>query len=247
MTLSVAASDDRSHGNLMVFPGVPDGRAEPQSGGPHSPSAEPTRDAEAVKSRKQRKESRKVRSAWIAFVGRIVAQIVGAVATVALGFLVADGLRHPKETAATVSSVAPSSSSIAVLPLANLARTKSAEPLADSLTEGVITELTRLRASNVVSRTSTMHYKEEAQTLPAIARELGAAFVLEGSVLESGGKVRVTAQLIDALSDRHVWAASYDRRSGDLLTLQDDVAAAIARDVDAAISRATRISAATRR
>lgn len=102
------------------------------------------------------------------------------------------------------------------------------EYLADGLTSALITELARLGVPNVISETSVMRYKAARKPLPAIGRELGADILLEGSVLREGDTVRVNAQLIDARSDKHLWARSYEQHMGSILQLQNEVAAAIA-------------------
>jgi TolB-like protein len=205
--------------------------------------AEPVTEA-TEKARKKKSRDKKLRSAWISFIGRIVAQIVGSLATVALGFLVADSIKSPKKAIAAASSQsgavaavrAASPGSIAVLPLTNFSSEASEANTADSLTEALITELARNSSLKVVSRTSVMQYKGHPVGVPRIGAELGAAFVLEGSVVSSGGKVRVTAQLIDAGADRHVWTETYDRKAGDLITLQDEISQLIAREVGKAIA-----------
>ena len=121
--------------------------------------------------------------------------------------------------------------SLAVLPLQNLSRDSAQEYFADAMTEELITELSRISALNVISRTSVMPYKESKKSLPEIARELHADAIVEGSILRSGDRVRITAQLIYAANDTNVWAESYDRDLQDLLTLQSAVATAIASEI----------------
>src|SRR5437773_834340 len=118
--------------------------------------------------------------------------------------------------------------SIAVLPLANLSQDAAQDYLADGLTEDLTTDLGKLSVFRVISRTSTIQYKGTKKSIPEIARELHVDAVVEGAVLRSGDKVRITAQLIDAAADRHVWAETYDRDLRDVLALQADVAHAIA-------------------
>ncbi|MGZ5380519.1 MAG: hypothetical protein ACXWFQ_01535 [Thermoanaerobaculia bacterium] len=104
------------------------------------------------------------------------------------------------------------------------------------MTEAVITELSRIRALKVISRTSVMPYKNAMKSLPEIARALGVKGVVEGSVLRDGGNVRITVQFIEADSDRHLWAESYTRDARNVLALQSEVATAIAREVRVAVS-----------
>ncbi len=122
-------------------------------------------------------------------------------------------------------------SSIAVLPLENLTRDPEQEYFADGMTEALIAGLARVRGVRVISRTSVMRYKTERPSLSAIARALHVDAVVEGSVLRSGNRVRITAKLIDASADRHLWADTYDRDLGDLFALQSEVAGAVAREI----------------
>jgi TolB-like protein/tetratricopeptide (TPR) repeat protein len=123
--------------------------------------------------------------------------------------------------------------SLAVLPLQNLSGDPSQEYFSDGMTEELITELSRISGMKVISRTSVMRYKNSNKSLPEIARELGAEGIVEGSVLHSGERVRITAQLIYARTDANVWAETYDRDSRDVFALQEAVASAIAGKVKA--------------
>jgi serine/threonine protein kinase/tetratricopeptide (TPR) repeat protein len=118
--------------------------------------------------------------------------------------------------------------SLAVLPLENLSHDPAQEYFADGMTDALITDLAKAGNFRVISRTSVMPYKAAKKPLPSIAQELGVDAVVEGSVLESGNRVRITAQLIDARTDRHLWAENYERNVSDILSLQDEVANAIA-------------------
>ena len=120
--------------------------------------------------------------------------------------------------------------SLAVLPLADLSGGAESH-LADGMTDALITELAKIRALKVISQTSAMRYKGTQKALPEIARELGVNAIVEGSVLRSGERVRVTAKLIRAGSDEHLWAQDYERSLGDLLSLQREVARAVAAEV----------------
>jgi len=118
--------------------------------------------------------------------------------------------------------------SLAVLPLENLSAEASQNYFADGMTDELITDLAQISALRVISRTSVMVYKGVHKPLPQIARELNVDAVVEGTVLRSGDQVRITAQLIDAATDRHVWSQSYQGELRDTLALQNRVAAAIA-------------------
>ncbi len=120
---------------------------------------------------------------------------------------------------------------LAVLPLENLSHDPQQDYFADGMTDELTTALARTGALQVISRTSVMQYKGARKLLSEIARELNADAVIEGSVLRSGDRVRITAQLIHAPTDRHLWAESYERDVRDVLVLQSEVAQAIARQV----------------
>jgi TolB-like protein/tetratricopeptide (TPR) repeat protein len=117
--------------------------------------------------------------------------------------------------------------SVAVLPLDDVSGDPEQAFFADGMTDLLISNLARIRALKVISRTSTMRYKGREKPIPVAARELGVDAVVEGAVLRAGNKVRVTARLVDAVRDRLIWAETYERELGDVLRLQSDVARAI--------------------
>jgi serine/threonine-protein kinase len=121
--------------------------------------------------------------------------------------------------------------SIAVLPLANLSGDPAQEYFADGMTEELITEIAKIASLRVISRTSVLHYKGTSKTLPQIGRELNVDAVVEGSVQRSGDRVRITAQLVHALTDRHLWAQGYERNSRDVLAMEEEVARTIADEI----------------
>src|SRR5713226_2380986 len=121
--------------------------------------------------------------------------------------------------------------SLAVLPLENLSRDPEQEYFAEGLTEALITTLAKIGELRVVSRTSIMQYKRVHKPLREIAGELEVEAIVEGTVLRSGHRVRITAQLIDAPKETHLWAESYERDLRKVLALQSEVAQAIAREV----------------
>ena len=121
--------------------------------------------------------------------------------------------------------------SIAVLPLHNLSDDPEQEYFADGLTEALITDLAKIRALKMISRTSAMRYKGTDKPLSEIAQELNVDAVIEGSALRVGDRVRITAQLIDVETDQALWAETYERDFQDLLVLQSEVARAVAREV----------------
>ena len=126
--------------------------------------------------------------------------------------------------------------SLAVLPLANLSHDPEQEYFADGMTEELITDLSKIGSLKVISRTSVMQYKEAKKPLPQIGRELGVEGVVEGSVQRVGDRIRISAQLIYAPNDTHLWAESYDRDLHDVLKLQGEVAREIANEVNAKVT-----------
>ena len=125
----------------------------------------------------------------------------------------------------------PPITSLAVLPLVNLSNDPEQEYFVDGMTDVLITDLASIRALRVISRQSVMAYKGSRKPLPQIARELDVDGVVEGSVARSAGRVRVTAQLVHAPTDRHLWARQYERDARDLLALQSELSASIAQEI----------------
>jgi TolB-like protein/Flp pilus assembly protein TadD len=125
----------------------------------------------------------------------------------------------------------PTIHSLAVLPFVNLSGDSSQDYLADGMTDELITDVAQIGALRVISETSVMQYKHSPKSLPQIARELRVDAVVEGSVVRAGDKVRITAQLVDAGDDRHLWAQGYERSFSELLALQNEVARDIAQQV----------------
>ena len=129
---------------------------------------------------------------------------------------------------------------LAVLPLANLSGDPEQEYFADGMTEALLTDLAQVSALRVISRTSVMQYKGARRPLSEIARELNVDAVVEGSVLRAGDRVRITAQLIEPVPERHLWAKSYERDLRDILALQSEVARAIAGEIHVHLTHAER-------
>jgi TolB-like protein/class 3 adenylate cyclase len=117
----------------------------------------------------------------------------------------------------------PDAPSIAVLPFTNMSGDRDQEYFSDGITDDLITALSRLPDLFVIARTSTFTYKGKAAKVQDIGRELGVAYVLEGSVRKAGDNVRITAQLVDASSGDHLWAEHYDRPLKDIFSLQDEI------------------------
>jgi TolB-like protein/Tfp pilus assembly protein PilF/class 3 adenylate cyclase len=137
------------------------------------------------------------------------------------------GVRETQAAAETASSSIPEKS-IAVLPFANLSDDKQNAYFADGIQDEILTRLSKIADLKVISRTSTQNYKSRPENVPEIARQVGVAHVLEGSVQKSGDAVRVNVQLIKAASDSHVWADTFDRKLTDVFLVESDVAKAIA-------------------
>jgi len=126
--------------------------------------------------------------------------------------------------------------SLAVLPLSNLSGDPQQDYFADGMTDALITDLAKLRDVKVISRTSVMQFKDVKKPLPEVARALGVNGILEGSVQRSGARVRVTVQLIRSQDDTHLWAESYERDAHDVLTLQGEIAQAVAHEIKVALT-----------
>jgi len=129
-------------------------------------------------------------------------------------------IRNPSETATPIPE-----KSIAVLPFENLSEEKQNAHFTDGVQDEILTDLAKVADLKVISRTSVMQYKSGAErNLRDIAKALGVSHVVEGSVQRAGGRVRVSAQLIDAKTDAHVWAEHYDRDIADVFAIQSEVA-----------------------
>ena len=135
-----------------------------------------------------------------------------------------------------LKSRVPQIQSLAVIPLANLSDDPGQEYFSDGMTDALITELAQIGSIRVISRTSSMQYKQTRKSLPEIARELQVDGIVEGTVQRSGDRVRISAQLIQGPTDKHLWANSYERDLRDVFLLERDVAGDIARQVQARLN-----------
>jgi TolB-like protein/DNA-binding winged helix-turn-helix (wHTH) protein/Tfp pilus assembly protein PilF len=156
---------------------------------------------------------------------RVVTALIAAGA-IAAALVVGFRLRRGPDPAATHPI-----GSLAVLPLQNLSGDPEQQYFSDGMTEELITDLAKMGGLRVISHTSVERYRNTKRPLPEIGRELGVDAIVEGAVLRSNDRVRITAQLIDARSDRHLWAESYERNLGDILALQGRLAQDIAEEV----------------
>jgi adenylate cyclase len=152
-------------------------------------------------------------------------------------YRVATGAMSARE-AETPALALPDKPSIAVLPFANMSGDPEQEYFADGMVEEIITALSRIRWLFVIARNSTFTYKGQTVDVKQIGRELGVRYVLEGSVRKAAGRVRITAQLIDAIAGAHLWADRFDGLLEDLFDLQDNVAASVAGVIEPALQAA---------
>jgi TolB-like protein/Flp pilus assembly protein TadD len=160
-------------------------------------------------------------SFWHVFVGSVLIVAVAAFATMAI-------LRN--------RATPPKIRALAVLPFKNLSRDATQEYLANGMTEALIGRLSGIHDLRVISRTSSMQFKDSKLSLPEIAKALNVDAVVEGSVIREGNRIRVHAQLIRGAADDHFWSGSYDRELRDVLALQSDVAQAIANKVEVTVT-----------
>jgi adenylate cyclase len=144
----------------------------------------------------------------------------------------------PEPSAPPPALALPDKPSIAVLPFQNMSGDPEQDYFADGMVEEIITALSKIRWLFVIARNSSFIYKGQAIDVKRVARELGVRYVLEGSVRRGGNRVRVTAQLIDALSGTHVWAERYDRELSDIFAVQDEIAASVAGIIEPALAEA---------
>jgi len=204
-------------------------------------------EAQAVSLEQGRLPGTPLRKHWL------VAAVVGAVVmllAMVIGLKVT-GLRNRLVGYAGANSHEPLHAahieSIAVLPLENLSHDPEQEYFADGLTDGLITDLGQVAPLRVISRTSVMQYKRTKKPLPQIAQELDVDAVVEGTVQRSGNQVRITAQLVEARTDRHVWAETYVRDSGELIRLEEQTALAIAHEVSGRLTTTEETRLASKR
>src|SRR5215469_7696361 len=223
-------------GYRFVAPVAPDGREEQALSPKQTPADGPPTDTSLGRRTiaslvETVSEYRRAKRFWM-----MIAAVLGIV-----GLAVAFGHVNVAKIAAlrdrgSVASGPPTIRSLAVLPLQNLSNDSAQEYLSDGMTDALITDLAQIASVKVISRTSSMQYKETKKSLPEIARELNVDGIVEGTVQRSGDRVRITAQLIHGPSDKHLWANSYEREMRDVLTLEREVTADIADRVQARIT-----------
>jgi TolB-like protein/DNA-binding winged helix-turn-helix (wHTH) protein/Tfp pilus assembly protein PilF len=159
-------------------------------------------------------------------------QIMAGAGLVAAGAGLAAWLLRPPPPVASDGRI----ESLAVLPLDNLSSDPEQEYFSDGMTEALIAQLAGVRSLRVMSRQSSMRFKNSASPMPAIAKELGVEGIIEGTVLRTGDRVRISVQLVHGPSDTHVWAEQYERPLDDVLALQAEIAQAVAAEVRAALT-----------
>jgi TolB-like protein/class 3 adenylate cyclase len=172
------------------------------------------------------KPTREGRRTWVALAAVLVAALALAAAWIWGPSL---GSRSPALDAGSIRS-------LAVLPLENISGDPEQDYFTDGMTEALIADLGKIASLRVISRTSIMQYRGVHRPLPEIGRELNVDAIIEGSVIRADDGVRITAQLIDARTDHHLWAESYQRELEDVLALQKEVARAIAEEVQAKLT-----------
>jgi adenylate cyclase len=155
------------------------------------------------------------------------------------------GVRPPRSSAPAKSPTEPEKAlplpdkpSIAVLPFTNMSGDPEQEYFADGMVEYIITALSRIRWLFVIARNSSFTYKRQAVDVKRVGRDLGVRYVLEGSVRKGGDRIRITGQLIDALTGTHLWAERYDRDLSDVFAVQDEIAASVAAVIEPALAAA---------
>ena len=163
---------------------------------------------------------------------RVQRPVVLSATMVLIGIVLAGalGARYLRESAA-VNPPPEQITSLVVLPLENLSADKDQAYFADGMTDELIAHLAKIRSLRVISRTSSMEYKGTHKPLSQIARDLNVDAVVEGTVVRSGDRVRITAELVQVATDRHLWAETYESQLGDILALQSHVASAIVNEI----------------
>jgi len=171
--------------------------------------------------------------------GRKLDLAIITVLTIAVAFFVVDKFLWDKSASQESRSIsADIAKSVAVLPFANISGDESNNPFTIGIHDDLLTHLSKIASLKTISRTSMLQYRETTKSIPEIAAELGVATILEGGVQRSGDRVRINAQLIDAKSDEHLWAESYDRQltAANIFAIQTEIATAIAAALRATLS-----------
>jgi serine/threonine-protein kinase len=168
--------------------------------------------------------------------GRKIVAVTIALAVVAAGLFVYQLVRSKSDTSSSPTTVAITNKSIAVLPFDNLSRDPDNAYFCEGVQDEILTRLAKVADLKVISRTSTQHFKSTPDNLPQIAKQLGVAHILEGSVQKASDQVRVNVQLINAMTDAHLWADTYDRKLTDIFAVESEIAKTIAETLQARLT-----------
>jgi TolB-like protein/Tfp pilus assembly protein PilF len=152
--------------------------------------------------------------------------------------LTPEGVKQDTGSDAIPATTAQNSKSIAVLPFESLSRDSNNDPFAAGVHDDVVTQISKIGSIKTISRTSVMQYRETTKTIPQIAAELGVATILEGGIHKAGDRVHVNVQLIDAVTDHHLWAGTYDRQltAENIFAIQEEIATSVAEALHATLS-----------
>ena len=176
--------------------------------------------------------------------GRKIVAVTIALAVVAAGLFVYQLVRSKSDSSGSPTAATIANKSIAVLPFDNLSRDPDNAYFCEGVQDEILTRLAKVADLKVISRTSTQHFKSTPDNLPQIAKQLGVAHILEGSVQKSSDQVRVNVQLINALTDAHLWADTYDRKLTDIFAVESEIAKTIAETLQAKITGSEKSSIA---
>jgi TolB-like protein/Tfp pilus assembly protein PilF len=168
--------------------------------------------------------------------GRKIVAVTIALAVVAAGLFVYQLVRSKSDTSVSPTTAPIANKSIAVLPFDNLSRDPDNAYFCEGVQDEILTRLAKIADLKVISRTSTQHFKSTPENLPQIAKQLGVAHILEGSAQKANDQVRVNVQLINALTDAHLWGDTYDRKLTDIFAVESEIAKTIAETLQARLS-----------
>src|SRR5205823_5052340 len=168
--------------------------------------------------------------------GRKIVAVTIALAVVAAGLFVYQLVRSKSDTSGSPAAAAIASKSIAVLPFDNLSRDPDNAYFCEGVQDEILTRLAKVADLKVISRTSTQHFKSTPDNLPQIAKQLGVMNILEGSVQKANDQVRVNVQLVNAITDAHLWADTFDRQLTDIFAVETEIAKAIAESLQAKLT-----------
>jgi len=176
--------------------------------------------------------------------GRKIVAVTIALAVVAAGLFMYQLVRSKSDTLGPPTTATIANKSIAVLPFDNLSRDPDNAYFCEGVQDEILTRLAKVADLKVISRTSTQHFKSAPENLPQIAKQLGVAHILEGSVQKANDQVRVNVQLINALTDAHLWADTYDRKLTDIFAVESEIAKTIAETLQARLTGSEKSSIA---